>query len=229
MKSMPRIAKVGLLIFISAILMGSGYLFILWHPASYDVSTLVPSYEKIQEQDEVRLSVAKEAFSYQAKKIETQIINDTDEWLSYGYAFQLEVQIDGKWYKVPFRKGGYFLLPAIDAKPKSSSSFDHWIKMYQCRPGHHRIIKEVSIETDRDRSKIKESPELGNELKSGDEPKIEDAETTRETDAAESIRALTSQGLTGDQAAAVLRYRQEMEKRKKEPQRINVAVEFDLI
>lgn len=110
----------------------------------YDPRWLTPSYEKISGGGAVSLTAQKEKYPYKSRTVDLVLTNDSDTSIMYGRAFQLEVEIDGTWYKVPpVYDPLYFTLEGIILSPHSTATLEIPIGLYRCHPGKHRIIKNA--------------------------------------------------------------------------------------
>jgi len=110
----------------------------------YDPRWLTPSYEKISDGGTVALTAQKEKYPYKSRTVDLVLTNDSDASIMYGRAFQLEVEIDGTWYKVPpVYDPLYFTLEGIILSPHSTAVLEIPISLYRCHPGKHRIIKNA--------------------------------------------------------------------------------------
>ena len=78
------------------------------------------------------------------KELDLVIENKTDDEYVYGYVFELEVEKDEDWYRVPFKDNVAFIEIGIILKPKSNNNEN--IKLDTCfgelKKGKYRIVKE---------------------------------------------------------------------------------------
>lgn len=114
----------------------------------YDISKLnISKYDNLIVNDfDVTLTAAKKDFSIESNQFTITIINKSNSMLSYGYDYQLETFINGKWYIVPFSQKGLFPLVKMSLYENTEASFPIDLDIFECYPGKHRLIKEINIE-----------------------------------------------------------------------------------
>jgi len=154
-KENKRFLVTFLIILLTVIILG-WYVIVEKETDHYDVSKLAPSYFNATDNDLIYLTALKDSYSYQSKYIEMVLTNDSNYPIKYGYGYQLETFIDGKWYKVPLKENHLFLLVAIELEANSNIKLDILLDDFQCLPGKHRIIKDISVKNKMDISIVAE-------------------------------------------------------------------------
>ena len=86
------------------------------------------------------------------KELDLVIENKTDDEYVYGYVFELEVEKDENWYRVPFKDNVAFIEIGIILKPKSNNNEN--IKLDTCfgelKKGSKWILSSGTPSSDKD-------------------------------------------------------------------------------
>lgn len=107
-----------------------------------NVSDLEPS-NIVVDYDNIKATVQEGIIKSSKENINLVLENKTEYEYSYGVDFELEVELDNKWYKIPFDKKPEFIEIAVILKGNGESNEEIELSKYfsNLPDGKYRIVK----------------------------------------------------------------------------------------
>lgn len=112
-----------------------------------DISDLEPS-NIVVECDNINLTVKEETIKSSKEKITLVLENKTEYKYFYGVEFELEVELDNSWYKVPFDKNPEFteIGLLLNGNSKSEEKIELYKYFSDLPEGKYRIVKTFYLD-----------------------------------------------------------------------------------
>lgn len=96
----------------------------------------------------IRVYMDHRNYSARSKEITLIIENDTDEGITFGMDYTVEMERKGRWYVVPFRKDGAFLEIGQQMRPHQIVREKLSLNLLNDQPkkGNYRVIKKIDAQ-----------------------------------------------------------------------------------
>lgn len=112
-----------------------------------DVSSLQPS-DIVIDCDNINVTVQEETIKSSKENITLILENKTEYEYFYGVDFELEVELDNQWYKIPFDKNHEFIEIGLILKGNGKSNEEIELSKYfsDLPEGKYRVVKTFYLD-----------------------------------------------------------------------------------
>lgn len=104
-------------------------------------------YEEVDTMENVTIELEKEVYDSEGDTFILTTINGSEDEISYGIAFTMEIQQDGEWYAVEPNEEVAFILIAHSLEPGNEAEEELDMEYYEpIEEGNYRVVREIEGE-----------------------------------------------------------------------------------